>query len=269
MFSLKFRDTLFNPEKMKRPNFYIPVRIGSFNIQKLQGESKKVTKVISQFDICGLQEVPGLKRLENITPEGFSVLFDNAYPTYGNGLIYRSDIFIVKSFKTHILKDSPCKKTAFEVELKFKKFEVSENEVTLFIVHLDHKDENVRLGQLLKLEKVLPKLSPHIILGDFNSLTLEDYSTEKLAEIAKSRKDTFWESPKNTVTTKINKMGYVDVLGEIPGGMFPTCRFDTRIDYIYLYDLEKDFGFDIDYINADISGASDHKPVGVILLVPV
>lgn len=259
---------------MKRPNFYIPVRIGSFNIQKLQGESKKVTNVASQFDICALQEVPGLQRLENITPEGFSVLFDNAYPTYGNGLMYRSDIFIVKSFKTHILKDIPGKKTAFEVELRFRKFEISKRDpktfdtLTLFMVHLDHKDEKARLDQLLKLEKVLPKLSPHIILGDFNSLTLEDYSPEKLAEIAKSRKDTFWEPPKNTVTTKINKMGYVDVLGEIPGGIFPTCRFDTRIDYIYLYDLEKDFGFD-NVIDANISGASDHKPVGVILLVPV
>lgn len=247
---------------MERPNFYVPVKIGTFNIQKLEGNIEKVSNVLSQFDICGLQEVPGWERLKCVTPVGYSALFDDAYPTYGNGLICKNELFTADHFKTHILKHAPGKKTAFEVCLNFKRG----GSLTVFIVHLDHKDENARIKQIQTLEKILPS-SPHLILGDFNSLTFEDYTDEDFAKIEKSRKDSGWERPKNNVTTKMKEIGYLDVLAEVPNGISATCRFDTRIDYIYLYDSNLDFGFG-EVINADIPGASDHKPVGIVLMIP-
>ncbi len=71
--------------------------------------------------------------------------------------------------------------------------------------------------------------------GDFNALTREDYDTERWDEIAEVRSLNSWESPQTELTGKVRKeRGFKDCW-ELAGRPEPvkTCRFDTRIDYVF------------------------------------
>ena len=71
--------------------------------------------------------------------------------------------------------------------------------------------------------------------GDFNALTREDYSDSVWEDISNVRHVNSWESPQVKLTNKIKAdHGMVDCW-ELAGKPEPikTCRFDTRIDYIY------------------------------------
>ena len=93
-------------------------RIATFNVHRLQN-SKGIEKLLldNNVEVCGLQEASGLKALENTFGDKWKCLFDNGYPNYGNGLVYRIDKFELVECQTHILKGKPGKKTAFQVIL--------------------------------------------------------------------------------------------------------------------------------------------------------
>ncbi len=79
---------------------------------------------------------------------------------------------------------------------------------------------------------------PRLVCGDFNALTLEDYSEAELAEVARVRANNAWEEPKNKVSTIMKgRMGFADSKALSPtfsAGRLSTCRFNTRIDYVYV-----------------------------------
>ena len=81
----------------------------------------------------------------------------------------------------------------------------------LTCLHLDHRYESTRLKELEVIAKTLTSLTthtndnktPHIWVGDFNSLTKNDYSVEEWNEISRIRKINCWERPLVDVTNKV------------------------------------------------------------------
>lgn len=245
--------------------FSTPVNVATFNIQKLEGCPKKVAEIVSQFDICGLQEVPGLAKIKKaLKPfENIEVLFDNAYFSYGNGISFRKDLFRVVKCETHVIRNKPSKKTAFEVVFEF--LHSPKTTFTVIVTHLDHISEDTRLEEVEKILQVAP--SEAILLGDFNSLKREDYTEDEWGSISQNRKDTQWEECRTDVIDKILKRvgsAYQDVLGEL-GTPVGTCRFGTRIDYIFVSLCEMFFVKEASVVES--GEASDHKPVMAKILI--
>lgn len=229
------------------------IRVATFNIHKLETR-ESIEKVLDAncIDICGLQEVPGEKPLRRVLGDTWACLFDYGYPNYGTGLIYKRAKFNVEKKLTHTLKGTPGKKTAFEVWLS----NVSNPNVIIRIVvtHLDHKTEEQRMKELTVLQKILPR-EPHILLGDFNSLTRSDYSNDEWQSISDTRAANRWEEPKTNVTSTLTGLGYIDVLSASKA-VAPTCRFNTRVDYIFSLGVPYQCSF-----VAESQGVSDHKVV--------
>jgi len=133
--------------------------------------------------------------------------------------------------------------------------------VYLTCLHLDHRLEPSRLTEINLIHKVLSHILPGLMpsgaaedssckrtlrkyteqdplqiwTGDFNALTKEDYSDDEWATVKAVRETNNWEPPKVALTSQIkDKYGMVDCW-EVVGKPRPikTCRFDTRIDYVY------------------------------------
>ena len=131
-------------------------------------------------------------------------------------------------------------------------------------IHLDHVAETRRLAQLQQLidhvtgadsapvraapaaPAVPPTssssggpLSDAVWMGDFNALTRTDYDESEWREVAAVRARSDWEAPVSELTGAITGDGglqFVDArvaAREAPGPR-STCRFNTRIDYVFL-----------------------------------
>ena len=82
----------------------------------------------------------------------------------------------------------------------------------LTCLHLDHRYESTRLKELEVITKTLNSFTshtnenktPHIWVGDFNSLTNDDYSVDEWNEISRIRKLNSWERPHVDVTNKVS-----------------------------------------------------------------
>ena len=80
-----------------------------------------------------------------------------------------------------------------------------------------------------------------ILMGDFNSLTKNDYTDKEWRYIYKIRKYHKWELPVSILTDMILQDFYdTRKLVKSPIGKLETCRFNTRIDYIYVNKYLKD-----------------------------
>ena len=81
----------------------------------------------------------------------------------------------------------------------------------LTCLHLDHKYEPYRVKEIDVITKTINSLTcrnegnnfPHVWVGDFNSLTKEDYAMEEWNEIIRVRKINCWERPHIDVTNKV------------------------------------------------------------------
>ena len=81
----------------------------------------------------------------------------------------------------------------------------------LTCLHLDHRLEPHRLKELEVIKRTIDSLAadnsqnntPHVWVGDFNSLTQEDYTSEELNKITRVRKMNCWEKPQVDVTNKV------------------------------------------------------------------
>jgi len=112
--------------------------------------------------------------------------------------------------------------------------------LALTCLHLEHRREPTRLSEIKGIKNALDKANVYddnycqIWTGDFNALTKEDYSPEEWAEITNVRQKNSWELPKTELTTQVKAYGFQDTW-HLVGCPPPvkTCRFDTRIDYIY------------------------------------
>ena len=129
------------------------------------------------------------------------------------------------------------------------------NAFELLCVHLDHRTEEHRLGQLeavrgataLTAERRGGPLAGSLLLGDLNALTRDDYTAEAWERVAAVRSENGWEPPKCAVTRALRADGWSDcwethqqqqqsaggAAAARDGSLVGTCRFDTRIDYVY------------------------------------
>jgi len=135
-------------------------------------------------------------------------------------------------------------------------------------IHLNYKDETIRLKEIesikKKLDTFLPEESSQIWTGDFNELTKEDYTETEWEMIASVRKKNNWESPQTNVTRKVKEFGMSDCWQLVDEdnkiGPVKTCRFDTRIDYVVVN--EKCFkAWSLKQLETVDDNASDHNMV--------
>ena len=107
-------------------------------------------------------------------------------------------------------------------------------------MHLNHRTEPTRLKEIVSirnsLNDIFEKNIPQIWTGDFNALTKEDYSSSQWNEITEVRTKNNWELPQIALTEKIKEYGFQDTWKLKPSLPIKTCRFDTRIDYIFATD---------------------------------
>jgi len=112
--------------------------------------------------------------------------------------------------------------------------------IHIICVHLDYKNEPTRIKQMETIMKNRDIDNKSLILlGDFNALTKNDYSKNEWCRIASIRKSNKWEQPLDELTNKITSQNYWKLfdsryIANNISGPLHTCRFDTRIDYIYL-----------------------------------
>ena len=116
---------------------------------------------------------------------------------------------------------------------------------TAYVTHLDHRDEDARLVQLraLRTWTVRDRNRPHLIMGDFNAISLWDYgdeanATAKLAQSGHSPNVLNEDKGGPKVIAQMEKAGYVDAYASVGtpgtttflGGEHPA----VRIDYIFV-----------------------------------
>lgn len=113
---------------------------------------------------------------------------------------------------------------------------------TIYVTHLDHTDEEARLVQLRTARTWLSRdrNRPHVIMGDFNALSLWDYADRQpaLAAVASHPKGQNLTSgePGPRVIAQLEKMGYIDCYAKFgtPGQRsFLPSDDPIRIDYIF------------------------------------
>ena len=104
-------------------------------------------------------------------------------------------------------------------------------------------------------------------MGDMNSLTRDDYSEEYLTKnIVEVREKNYWEKPCFDLTQLITKQwSYEDAFKklnpQLKDRQVVTCRFDTRIDYIYLRPRIDDSWILKECSIIDTNNATDHNGV--------
>eukprot|EP01080_Neovahlkampfia_damariscottae_P004043 gene4043-7332_t len=130
-------------------------------------------------------------------------------------------------------------------------------------IHLDVGDEEIRLEQYNILLKKLQTDNdlinhPNILLGDFNALKIEDYSEEEWSKIVEIRKENKWELPRSDLIHKVEE-DFLDVWSSLTDQKITsTCRFDTRIDYIFFSKMNI---FEIVEFEKIENETSDHYPI--------
>ena len=107
-------------------------------------------------------------------------------------------------------------------------------------VYLDYSSESHRMRQIGNLLKAISDRKgcnvPILLAGDFNSLTLTDYSPEYFeTKIAAPRRAINWDLPVSKLTDMMREKGFVDCWQRCPERLGPvyTCQYDSRIDYVF------------------------------------
>ncbi|CAF5171684.1 unnamed protein product [Rotaria sp. Silwood1] len=109
-----------------------------------------------------------------------------------------------------------------------------DNDATIYVTHLDHMNEQFRLAQIKELEKHIQSSDGlQLVVGDFNSLTFDDYSNEYFdMNIRKVRAQHSWEAPYNLITNKMKENGYWDcwrvMNKDAIDEQVVTCAYGTR-----------------------------------------
>lgn len=236
--------------------------LATYNVSRFEmKDPSSILKLLEEekVDICGLQEVPGKLRLDQLlsTQSKYVGIFDNLYYGYGNAIIYNKMLFSEKYHKLHIIKRGKSKKGVLEVILE----NLNNKSIHIYVTHLDHRNEFQRLYELNNLFNIPMIDNLHFLIGDFNSLKRSDYSQQQWDEISQTRINNDWELPTDKVIKKIESRGYIDLLNpNNQSDIIPTSRFNTRVDYIFTNN--KSLEYESSVINNN-NNQSDHKPVMV------
>ncbi len=159
------------------------------------------------------------------------------HPPYGNALLSRWPIM---AHAAHHL--SPAISYGKRGLLEARLLLPSDDTLTLYVTHLDHRLEEVRVAQWASVNTWLlrDRLRPHLLLGDFNALAQTDYTTPDAVEgLAEYQAQHGWPTPAFDLVDQVLKAGYIDAFaaaGNPPmsGATYPASAPERRIDYIFL-----------------------------------
>lgn len=114
---------------------------------------------------------------------------------------------------------------------------------TLYVTHLDHRSEELRVAQwkATRMWLTRDRDRPHLLLGDFNALSASDYADADAYDrlVAYNRRNG-WGEPAFDLVSHVLRAGYADAFaqaGEGAGPTWPVQRPERRIDYIFLPDI--------------------------------
>ncbi|CAF1285126.1 unnamed protein product [Rotaria sordida] len=230
-------------------------RLGTLNIHfftDLKGQSNvyhlaQLIKPMS-FDVIGLQEVLHTDQPPGTVAEKYYqfqllsdllqlpyIAFCNTSHRFGNAILSRFPLKTNINYLTEVIENHDVRgMLAVQVNHEF----FNDNDARLYVTHLDQLSEQVRLKQMEQFEKHIYDSGLQLIVGDFNSLTFDDYSNDYFnVNIHDVRQRNSWENPFYLVTNKMKTNGYYDCWREMNKEYIDhqviTCIYKTRIDYIW------------------------------------
>ena len=115
--------------------------------------------------------------------------------------------------------------------------------LAVYVTHLDHRAEAVRLAQWSAANAWLGRERgrPHVLVGDFNALAASDYpDTAAVDSLRAQRNAEGWPPPAFDLVARVLKAGYVDAFawaGMDAGATFPLDAPHMRIDYVFLPEM--------------------------------
>jgi endonuclease/exonuclease/phosphatase family metal-dependent hydrolase len=189
------------------------------------------------LDLIGLQEVtydkhnPTLEKLA----KSLNMHFTFGLGCWGEGLAFLSKSPIITT-QNHVVRISQRDgRNITRIEIG------THQDTSFYVVHLDHILEQTRLDQLENINHVMFEKDQNkvqIVIGDFNALCLKDYTPDYLRKINEVRKYGAWEKAYGKVYDYMTQLGFVDCFKTMNSAVhdeeLKTCRYDTRIDYIWI-----------------------------------
>lgn len=154
------------------------------------------------------------------------------HPPYGNAFLSRWPI--VAHAAHHLAPETSYgRRGLLEVRVLFP----SGRPFTVYVTHLDHRSEQLRLEQWSAAGAWLQRdrTRPHLLMGDFNALSAGDYPTPESREVlAAFQKAQGWVPAAFDLVAQVLKAGYVDSQAAIQRTpTFPAAEPERRIDYIF------------------------------------
>lgn len=187
------------------------------------------------------------------------------HPPYGNALLSR---WPIQAHAAHHL--APVVSYGRRGMLECRVARPAGRPLTVYVTHLDHRREQVRLEQWSAAHTWLlrDRNRPHLLLGDFNALAGADYpDVAALERLNAYQAEREWPTPAFDLVDQILKAGYLDAFvaaGHAPasGPTFPASAPERRIDYIFLPAASRAaLQACGPFTGAAVAAASDHLPV--------
>jgi len=160
------------------------------------------------------------------------------HPPYGNALLSR---WPVLAFAAHHL--APMTSYGKRGLLEARILMPSGRPLTVYVIHLDHRVEALRLEQWAAALTWLlrDRARSHLLLGDFNALAAVDYPSPAARErLAAYQQAQSWPVPAFDLIDQVQRAGYTDAYGRFrqaagsrDGATFPAAEPERRIDYIF------------------------------------
>jgi endonuclease/exonuclease/phosphatase family metal-dependent hydrolase len=153
---------------------------------------------------------------------------------YGNALLSR---WPIQAYAGHHL--APLTSYGQRGLLEVRVLRPDGGPFTAYVIHLDHRSEDIRLPQWAAAVAWLARdrARPHLLLGDFNALAAADFADpQTLARLEAFQAAQGWVAPRFELLAQVQKAGYLDAFargGSGPGETWTAVAPDRRIDYIF------------------------------------
>ncbi len=187
------------------------------------------------------------------------------HPPYGNALLSR---WPIQAYAAHHL--APVVSYGKRGMLECRLGRPSGNPLTIYVTHLDHRKEEIRLEQWAAANTWLlrDRGRPHLLMGDFNALAATDYPDEAaLARLTAYQAERVWPVPRFDLVGQVLKAGYLDAFvaaghAAASGATFPAEAPERRIDYLFVpASLREALRSCEPFMHPAVPLASDHLPV--------
>jgi len=182
---------------------------------------------------------------------------------YGNALLSRWPIL---AYAAHHL--SPAVSYGRRGLLETRVLLPTGQPFTVYVTHLDHRSEAIRLEQWAAANTwlVRDRGRSHLLMGDFNALAAVDYPTsETAARLRAYQSAQGWPTPSFDLVAQVLKTGYVDAFERAGTGQkmtWPSMEPERRIDYIFLPGVLAEGLVNCACVDDSAArDASDHLPV--------